>query len=240
MSSVDKLQEQKRLAKGEVLEMRTDNPVAIRLKYVGDGSVSSVSVTTATKITLTTSGDSGVDFEFATYDTVGKLVDAINAYSYWEAKVLDTIRSEDTASQFVDGAVSENTDVSERGVYDINVDTSAAQYFAARLTYDRGFLKEGFKNSHRVRLSEIVYLLNVGDAPTSADNLKIYEIDKNGNEILRMAAQPVDDTETTINFASGRVSLDAENGNDLVVKIDDGTSIADSNGNFLRLVGIKE
>jgi len=235
MASLDSLQTRNLMAKGDVRQVGTDTPIAIRLKYIGTGTITSVTTTTATNIVMITS-DGGTDtYAFATYDTVGKLVDAINADGIFSAKVLDTVRSEATASQFVNGAITAAT---EDGVsfYDVKVDTDAADYFAVRLTFDRGFDK-AHKASHRVHLQEIKYLMDVSTAAAGA--VKVYEVDGD-TETLVMSDLSVDNTATTITFASGDGKITSGNGNDLVVKIDDGGNLADSTGNFLRIVGIIE
>lgn len=235
MASLDSLQTRSLSAKGDVRQVGSDAPIAIRLQYKGTGSVTSVTVTTATNIVMVTS-DGGTDtYAFATYATVGALVDAINADGIFDAKVLDTVRSEATASQFVDGAISSSTEDGET-YYDVNVDTDAADYFAARLTFDRGFKKSHGK-SHRVHLQEIKYLIDLGTAAAGA--VKVYKIDGT-TETLVMSELSVDNTATTINFASGEGKLTAKEGEDIVVKIDDGGNLADDSGNYLRVTGIIE
>jgi len=235
MASLDSLKTRNLLAKGEVRQVGTDTPIAIRLKYIGAGTITSVTIDTATDFELITS-DGGTDtYAFATYATVGALVDAINADGIFEAKVLDTVRSEATASQFVNGAI---TAASEDGVsyYDVTVDTDAADYFAVRLTFDRGFNK-AHKASHRVHLQAIEYLMDLGTAAAGA--VKVYEI--NGTtETLRYSALSVDNSATAITWASGEGKISAGNGNDLVVKIDDSGNLVNSTSNYLRAVGIIE
>ena len=232
--SLQSLQVKDLLAKGEVRQVGTNGPIAIRLKYAGSGSVTSVTVTTATNIVLVTSDGGTETFAFSDYATVGALVDAIDSSNYWSAKVLDTVRSEATASQFVDGAITASTEDGNT-YYDVKVDTDAANYLAVRLTYDRGFDKEVVKKSHRVNLQEIDYLVNLTTA--SANNLKVYEIDGT-NETIRMEALPADNTATTINFAGGRGYITAGNGNDIVVKIDDDGQLVNADGNYLRVIGL--
>ena len=234
MSSLDSLQVKNLLAKGEVRQVGSDTPIAIRMEYIGTGTITSVTTDTATDLVLITSDGGTETFTFATYATVGTLVDAINDSVYWDAKVLDTIRAEATASQFVDGAISAG---SEDGTsyYDVLLDTDAADYFAVRLTYDRGFDKTKTQASHRVHLNEIKYLIDLGTA--SAENLKIYEIDGT-TETVRLKDLPVDNTATTITWAGGEGYISAGNGNDLVVKIDDGGNLANSTGNYLRINGL--
>jgi hypothetical protein len=240
MGSLDAALTRKALAKHVVGSVVDDKAVAIRLRYVGTGTVTSVTTVTGTGITIITS-DGGTDaYTFAVYTTVGALVDAINGDGIFEAKVLDSIRSEATDDQFVDGAISSSV-FRDGGVsttvWDVLVDTSAAKYSAYRLTFDRGFEREAQKRQHRVSLQEIVYSLNVSAA--EADAVRVYEIDGT-TETQIFGRASVDTTETSIDFASGEGRIDAAFGNDLVVYIHDTTSITDADGNFLNAIGILE
>lgn len=232
--SLQSLQVKDLLAKGDIRQVGTDSPRAVRLKYIGTGSVTSVTTTTATNIVLITSDGSTETFAFATYATVGTLVDAINASNYWSAKVLDTVRSEATASQFVDGAITA-ADEDGTSYYDVKIDTDAADYFAVRLTYDRGFDRAKTKDSHRIHLQEVKYKIDLGTAAANA--VKIYEIDGT-TETLRVQELSIDNTATTITWASGEAMLSVGNGCDIVVKIDDSGNLANADGNYLRIAGL--
>lgn len=224
------------LAKGEVRQCGTDSPIAIRLHYVGTGTITSVTTTTGTGIVMITS-DGGTDsYDFATYSTVGLLVDKINSDGIFEAKVLDTVRSESTATQFVDGVITAAT---EDGVsyYDVKVDTDAADYFAIRLTNNRGFDKNKLTDNHRVHLQEIKYYMDFGTAAAGA--VKVYKV-KGTIETLVFSALSVDTTETTINFASGEGKLTAGEGEDIVIKLDDAGNLVDAATNYVRVTGILE
>lgn len=232
MGSLESAQMRDVLKKGDVRQVGTDTPVAIRLQYKGTGSVTSVTVTTATNIVMITS-DGGTDtYAFGTYTTIGTLVDKINSDGIFDAKVLDSIRSEATATQFVDGVITASTEDGET-YYDVKLDTSAADYVAVRLTFDRGF-KKSHKSNHEVELQEIKYYLDLGTA--AANNLKVYEVDGTV-ETVRMQALPVGATETTINFASGEGKITAGFGNDIVVYVNDGGNLADADTNYLRVIG---
>lgn len=234
MASLDSALTRSYLKKGTALYVSDDTvagsgPVAIRLRYVGTGTVTSVTVTTGTDIVTVTS-DGGTDtYLFATYTTVGTLVDAINAAGIFEAKVVDSLRSLDSATQFKDGAITAGT-LDGISIWDVLVDTSAALYIAGRLTYDRGFLKAHKKN-HRVALQEIKYLADVG----STDYVYVYEVDGSGTETLVYKVAGVDNTATTINFASGVGKITAEDNDDLVVVVKGTSTFA--NACYLQLVG---
>ena len=240
MGSLDAALTKQILAKNVVGSVVDDGAVAIRLQYIGTGTVTSVTTVSGTGITMITS-DGGTDaYTFATYTTVGALVDAINGDGIFEAKVLDSIRAEATDDQFINGAISSSTlrdgKVSTT-VWDVLVDTDAADYTAYRLTWDRGFERVAQKRAHKVSLREIVYNLDISAA--EAEAVKVYEIDGT-NETLILSRKSVDATKTTINFAAGYGKLDASHGNDLVVYIFDTTSITDSSNNYLEVGGILE
>ena len=93
MASKDSLETRKLLAKGTVIQAGSDKSVALRLKYKGTGSVTSVTVVTATSVECITT-DGGTDtYAFATYTTMGALADKINSDGIFECKVLDVLRS---------------------------------------------------------------------------------------------------------------------------------------------------
>ena len=241
MGSLNSALLKKALAKGVVGMVVDDTPVAIRLKYIGTGTVTSVTVDTGTDLVMITS-DGGTDtYDFGTYTTIGALVDAINGDGIFEAKVLDSIRSEATATQFVDGAISSST-LRDGGVsttiWDVLVDTDAADYIAYRLTYDRGFEREAIKKGHTVSLREIVYYMTMGTAST-ANSVRVYEIDGTTETQIARRATGVTQTETTINWASGEGFISAAVGNDLVIYVTD-AAFTDDAGNYLEVTGLVE
>lgn len=204
-------------------------PVAFRMRYIGTGTVTSVTVTTGTDIVLITS-DGGTDtYLFATYTTIGTLVDAINKDGIFEVIVLDSLRSQASATKLVDGAITSGTFGADT-VWDALVDTSVALYIAGRLAFYRGFDKP-HKMTHRVALQEISYLADAG----TVEYVYVYEITPSGAETLLYKKLAVDNTATTITFASANGKITAEDGNDLVVIVKATTSLA--NGCTLQLVG---
>lgn len=228
----------KLLSRGDVGQKGTDQPVAIRLKYTGVGTVTSVTVTAATNI-VTVSVEAGVTttktYAFSTYTTLGSLVDAINADGLFQAKLLDGLRSYASASKLLNGAISSSV-YNGVTVWDVKVDTSASKYLAYRITYDRGFTKPKPEN-HRVHLLEYVYYATLNAA--GQDMVQVYECTPGGIETKKLYNVSVSATLTTVNFAGGRGRLTADEGNDLIVILKDDT-LADATTNFLRVTGILE
>ena len=239
MASLESFQTRAAAAMGTIVQVGTDTPVALSLRYVGTGAVTSVTVTTATNIvTVTTgTGEGTKTYAFSTYATVGALADAITTDGIFEVRVLDTLRSKPTASQFVTGAITSTASSGGKPVYDVLVDTSAAQYLAVRLSYNRGF--QVSRKGHRVHLQEVKYNATLG--AVAANQFKIYRIDAEGTtetlveQLLSVSASP-----QTINWAAGTGRLTSFDGGEFVAILADGTSIADAAANYLYAVGIAE
>ena len=226
------LKTRKMLASGVIGQVGDDQGVAIRIRATAAaGAVTSVTITTATNIVFVSANGGTETFAFATYTTVGALADAINGSAYWECKVLDTVRSEATASQFVTGAITSSI-FEEVTVWDVLVNTSTANYTAYRLTYNRG-MESKPNSSHRVHLQEIGTNVTLGDE--TANGLKVYEV--NGTvETVVYQVTATSGSVATVNWADGVGKLSAKDGNDLVVKLTDETSITGP----ITVVGVTE
>lgn len=235
MSSLDYLFSRSLLKTGVVNSSGTDTPVAIRLRYIGTGTVTSVIVTTATDITMITS-DGGTDaYLFATYTTVGAVIDAINADGIFEAKPLDCLRALASASKLVATTISSGT-YEGITVWDVLVDTSTALQIGTSLTFSRGFDHPQVKQ-HRLHLQQVVYAVNMG---TAAVNSVQFWKRKGTVETQLLGLLSVDTTETTITFASGLGYITAAEGEELIVLVLDAATLADATGNFVRVVGLVE
>lgn len=243
MSSRDSLETRQIAARGTIKQVSDDTPVAIRLKYIGTGTVTSVTVTTATNIVIITS-DGGTDtYAFATYDTVGEVADAIDGDTIFEARVLDALRSEATdGSQFVDGAITAGTgDGNGASYYDVLDDTSVSDHLDVCLTPDRNTPSAGAAikqmSTHRVHLQEITYNVTSGGG-ADTNGLRIYDRNyASGNtETLIWQMTPTSGSSTTKTWASGQAKITAKEGHELVIKVLDATSITGS----LEVAGIIE
>lgn len=243
MASVDSLNSRAIAARGAIVVTRDDTPIMLRMHYIGTTSVTSVTPTTATNlVTVTTESGATVTktYTFATYTTVGALADAINADGIFEVKVLDGLRSDlTTASNIVENAaITAGADENGVVVYDIHYDNSVNKFISSALSLNRNFnVGKNFKLGHRVHLQEIVYYEDVNGA--SANAVRVYY--RNGlTETQVMGFASVDVTKTTINFASGVGKLTAPEGADIIVRVQDATSLTDGTSNFLQVTGILE
>lgn len=237
MASLDSAMTRSYLAKGVARRVADDTPIAFRLRYIGTGTVTSVTVDTDQDITVVTS-DGGTDaYLLSTYTTMGALVDAINADGIFEAILVDALRSDSTGSSpFVDNSsVTAGTDENGVVVWDARIDTSVFLAHTVCLspkvpTFDQ-------PKGHRVHLQEIQYYSNVNGALANA--VRIYKR-KGTVETQIWGAASVDATLTTINFASGEGKITGGPDEEFVVRVLDTTSVTDGAGNFLQVVGIRE
>lgn len=236
MASLDSVLTRQALAEGVVRQHEDDESIALRLRYVGTGTVTSVTVDTATDFEVITS-DGGTDtYAFATYTTVGSLADAINADGIFEVVVLDALRSDSTGSSaFVNGAITSGTDENGVVVWDVLSDTSAVDY--ATVTLSPKSPNFDMPKGRRVHVQEISYNQNVSAAEQGA--VRIYRR-RGATETLIFAHVSVDATVTTINFASGEGKITGKPDDEFIFRVLDTTSITDDAANYIRIVGVYE
>lgn len=230
MGSLNSIKVRSELRHGVTESVVNDTPVAFRMKYIGTGSVTSVTVTTATDIVLITSDGGTETFTFATHTTMGALAEVINNSTVWTCKLLDALRADTTTgSDLVDGALT----ATSADYYDATVDTSAFLSLTYRCAYDRNPDGENRVNSskpkgaHRVHLQGFTYLADVNAASTNG--VRVYEYDPVLQSETQVFQTPsVDNTSTEISFASGEGEISSNWGNDLIIRIIDGTSMSDT------------
>lgn len=233
MSSLDGLLVRKNAGTGQLLNLKTDQPVAIRIRHVGTAAVTSVTVTAATDIVLV-DADGTTTSTFATDTTIGKVVDTINGAANWECFVLDALRSDASASRLLDGAISSG---SKDGVtvWDVKVDTSTALQFAVCARADRGFsLPSERLLQAKVKIRLLKYGINMGTA--AADSVKLIER-KGATETTLLSDLSVDTTETTVfdSTAGGDESfIGGEVGKEYVFLVKDAATLADATTNYIR------
>lgn len=235
MASKDSLEVRNLASVGTVVVSRDDTPVAIRLRTTAAaGAVTSVIVTAATNIVMITAGGGTDTYAFATYTTIGALADAINSDGIFEAVVLDALRSDLTASSTLLGqTITSGTDANGVVVWDVNPDTSVLKAMTTTLSLHRNF--DFPQRGHVVKLQEIVYNVDVNGA--SANAVRIYQRIK-GVEVQLNGIASVDATKTTINWASGVGFITGADNADLIVRVQDATSLTDATANFVQVTGL--
>lgn len=224
MASLNSLEIKNALKSGITEVQVADTPVAIRLKYIGTGSITSVAFDTDQDITMVTSDGGTEEFLFATYTTMGSLADAINNSQYWNAKLVDALRSDLTSgSPFVNNLTASKT---AAGYYDALVDTSVTKLLTHRCAYNRypdgedRVNSSKAKGSHRVHLTGFKYYCdNAGD---EINGVQVWTFDPvNLTETQVYQATAKDITTTTITFASGQSEITSGWNHDLIVRIQD-------------------
>lgn len=224
-------------AVGKVVD---DTPVVYRIMDVAGGSSTPTVVMSDTSSTLTLTDSDGdatvIDFSAAAYDTVGEVADYINLQESWECKILDALRSDDSDDTVLNGAVS-SASINGETVFDVLQDTSAAIFLTYRCTYDRSVSVNKPKGSHRVNLEQFVYYANLDTA--TVDTIKIYVWNpKYVTETQIWQATSADASETTHAFTN--YPLTGGDGNDLIIRVTDSTSLTDDSSNKLECEYTKE
>lgn len=231
-------------AKNQSRSVGTDAPVSIRLEHVTKGAFTSVAVTTATDVVIT-SDSVEKTYAFATYTTLGAVVDAINADGYFKAMVLDALRSDASASTIkqvtYSAFTSELVGNQAHSVIDLVADTSATKSLTVRVTEQVVptlvvGTPSNWSGVKRPRITEIEYKGTLGSGGEAA-GLRVYEV-KGGTEVLRLSKTSISaaDTQLYLNTPGLIGSLiDATPGNDLVVRLVDSVTMADAAANYLEV-----
>lgn len=247
MASRDSLEVAKLLEQGVVVQQEANTPIAIRMQYVGTGSATSVTIATSTSLTTVSQETSGTVtkvYLFSTYTTVGQLADQILSDGLFETKVLDALRSDPTtASYFVNGAITAGQDGNGVVVWDALCDTSVFMAVTSCLTFSRNWYTVMLGRSHRVKLQEVDYFATLGAAGTNG--LQIY-LRKGGatgigsnTETQIYGAPSVSATAESVIFAGGRGFISGNDGDEIIARLADGTSLSDTDLSF-TVVGIVE
>lgn len=226
-----------------------DQSVALAIKYKGTSASATVTVVSATGITLkqgaaaaeavdTSVGASanGV-VDFATDTTLGAVVDRINASPNWSAEIVDGLRADSMASSTM-LARSETTLSPVRvQVLPLYWDTSAHLSISycispRRLNFNRK------RMGYQAVLKDVKALVNVGSGTLT---LYVYNRDpKTGTTTLLHQAAGTDNTELNVPaFGAGTGEYRSEFGHELLVRYTMSVDLPDS-GAYLRVTGFCE
>lgn len=236
MASLDGLKTRKLLATSISTFAGTDSAVALRLRYKGTGTVTSVATITATSVETITS-DGGTDtYLFSSYATMGALADAITAAGIFEARVLDVLRSAASDDALLAETLTTTTnDENGNAVYDVKVDTSGMFYCGACLSGARAF--DVLTKGHRVNLNSMTYLANMNAAAATQLKITARNCSTLAERVIWQGLS-VDTTVTTVNFNGGFGAISSKDDEELIVSIKDSTSMAD--GAYMKLDGTFE
>lgn len=238
MASLDSLRTKAYGETGIVVQTGTNGSVAMRIRYVSTGTVTSVTVGGATIVTVTeeTAGTTTKTYAYATYTTMGTMIDAINADGLFQGRVLDCLRSLTcSAANLVNAAITPGTDANGVIVWDMMIDTTGPDQLGVCLTNHRDF---NYIPGSIIKLQEVVYGINF--TGVAANKFQIWQRKPGSNiETQVYGALTVDTTVTTLTFtdvADGFIS--AEPDVEFVILGIDTGNLADANANFLRAVGL--
>jgi len=238
MASLDSLRTKAYGETGMVVQTGTNGSVAMRIRYISTGTVTSVTVGAANIVTVTV--EAGVvttkTYTYVAYTTMGTMIDAINADGLFQGRVLDCLRSLTcSAANLVQVAVTPGTDANGVIVWDIMIDTTGPDQLGVCLTNHRDF---DFIPGSIMKLQEVVYAINF--TGVAANKFQIWQRKPVSNiETQVYGALTVDTTETTLTFtdiADGFISAEPDV-EFIVLGIDTG-NLVDAAGNFLRAVGL--
>ncbi len=254
MASFDGVYTRYLLRTGTV-EQRTgsagNRPVPIRMRYVGSGKVTSVTTAAGTLVTVSAESTGTVTktYTFASDSpTIRTLIANINADGLFQAKVLDALLSDVTPSLFVTGAIASTTDsngvVSWDLTVDPNVQLAAGLYgittcLTGNREWDTNWFNAEKVGSHRAVLQELDYYASLGGAADNLVRIYIRRGTSGQTETQKFGALSVSGTLTNITFASGVGMLSGKDGDEIVCRVQDGTSISDT-ALFIRAVGYLE
>jgi hypothetical protein len=233
MASLDSVKLRNELAKGVIVQNSgSDTPTAFKLDYIGTGTVTSVTVVTATAITLITS-DGGTDaYAFATYTTLGAVVDAINADGIFEAKILDALRADASVSRLLAAVITSEIDADLiNTVWKVKLDTSTGLQFAVCLSPRSQF---NAPLGHVVEIKELRYAVNMGTA--AVDSVQVWKR-KGSIETKIYSGLSVDTTDTTITWASGVGSITGGDNEEFIFLVKDAATLADATTNYIQIAG---
>ena len=191
--------------------------------------------------TLVITDTAGANSLTLTGKTVGDTVDWINSLTTsgiqrYAVLVLDAVRSDSATDLFVAGTVTTTTSVDGVACWDIKQDTSASKSLTVRLragSYVPGAQPRDWKKPHRVRVNQVAYYATLGAA--ARGGFKIIEVDGNMVETTVLSKLSVSATETTLYLNNLQSYIDSRYGSDIVIRLVDGTSLADAAANHLTV-----
>lgn len=237
MASLDSLRTKYYGETGVVQQVGTDGAVAMRIRYVSTGTVTSVTVGANNIVTVTeeTAGTTTKTYTYIAYTTMGAMIDAINADGLFEGRVLDCLRSLTcSAANLVQVAVTPGTDANGVIVWDIKIDTTGPDQLGVCLTNHRDF---DYIKGHIMKLQEVVYGINF--TGVAANKFQIWTRKPTSNiEVQIYGALTVDTTVTTLSFVSGDGFISAEPDVEFIVIGQDTGNLVDAAANKLRVVGL--
>lgn len=220
-----------------------DQSVALSVRYIGSQASATVTVVAATGITLkhgaaaaeaadTTVDTNGV-VEFATYTTLGAVVDAINLSSNWRAEIIDGLRADTVSSSELKARSEYTLSPARSEVLGLLWDTSVHLSLDYAISARRLNVQKSQKGRQSV-FEQARALVNVGSGTLT---LNIYDVttDRATTTLLATFAG-TDDTELSALIAGGEGQLRSQVGHDLLVRYVMSVDLPDT-GAYLNVAG---
>lgn len=230
-----------------------DGGVAFRLRYVGSSRIASdyadAVLISATSLTLSINGvadstivNSGVIL-FATYTTLGAVIDQVNLSSNWEAEIVAGLRSDAVSgSQVLARSTSTFRPYAE---VDFNWDSSVCTRLDVCLesqlpfNYVHNTLQTGV-SAHRVQFQRALALQNTSDS--SAPILTVYELppDKSAAVTGKTYTPGILVDNTAFDSGVDAPVISGGYGNSLLVRLSVTGAVWSDTGAYLKVFGNKE
>lgn len=226
-----------------------DQVVALGIRYKGTSASATVTVVSATGITLkhgtaaaeavdtTVGASSNGVVDFATDTTLGAVVDRINTSPNWQAEIIDGLRADSMASSTMLARSETTLSPVRTQVLPLYFDTSAHLSYSycvspRRLNFNRS------RSGYQAVVKDVKALVNVGSGTLT---LNIYNRNpKTGVTTLLFQASGTDNVELALPaFGAGGGELRSEAGQELLVRYTCSVDCPDS-GAYLRVVGFCE
>jgi len=223
-----------------------DQPQALSVQYRGSQASATVTVVSATGITFehgaaaaevvdSTVGASGV-VAFATYTTLGAVVDAINLSPNWKAEIIDGLRSDLTTGSTLLARAEYTLSPTRVEVLPLLWDTSAhlsLSYAISRRRLNRAKSQKGYQ----AVFQQARALVNVGSGTLT---LTVYDVSRDRATATALATfAGTDNTELSALIAGGNGVLRSSVGNDLLVRYTMSVDLPDT-GAYLNVAGYVE
>lgn len=220
-----------------------DQPIALAVRYIGSEASATITVVSATGITFkqgaagaeaadTTVDGNGV-VEFATYTTLGAVVDQINLSPNWEAEIVDGLRADLVSSSQMLARSETTLSPVRTQVLSLFWDTSAH----LSLSYAISARRNNFNATQRGKTSvfkEARALVNVGSGTLT---LNVYSVSRDRSTTNLLASfAGVDNTALTANIGGGVGDLRSAVGEDLLVRYTMSVDLPDT-GAYLNVAG---
>lgn len=245
------LQERILSAKKKARSVTDDGDIGLVVRYKGAQVSATVEVaSTSGDITfkhgalssevVDTTIDSGgndpgvVDVSDSNVDTMGEVVDFINASANWEAYLVDCLRADDSRTLLLTlSATQAHKALVPSGVR-LFKDSSQDDTFDISLAMMNRAFPNGFTRSHSHRICRINGIISNNTFGSGTNLIQVYEINPNDRSETKVYQRPGAATTVTQALQSIDVDITADEGNYLLVRM---ISSAAAATGFLTILG---